>query len=111
MAVDAPMTLAIAGNSRRSIWPALALFASDRITAGTRPPLLLNMVIVPSPIMFAFLPITIPHLARIVKDVAHLLATALGGRRRLDSPARPRQDCRLIHTAVGGSDAARSALR
>src|SRR5215468_11837350 len=106
MAVVAPMTLAIARNSRRSIWPALALFASDRITAGTRPPLLLNMVIVPSPIMFAFLPINIPHLARIVKDVAHLLDTALGDRRRLDSAARARQDCRLGTSMAGGFDAA-----
>src|SRR5919109_4421173 len=67
MAVEAPITLAMARNSRRFILPALALSASDRIAAGTRSPLLLNMVILPSPVVYlsAF---TIPHLSRVVKD-------------------------------------------
>src|SRR4029450_13534308 len=99
MAVDAPMTLAIARNSRRSILPALALSASDAIVAGTRSPLLLNMVIWGSPCCLAFSAITISHLARVVKDADFWRTVALAGRRRrsgrvgptgFSGPTRPR---------------------
>src|SRR5262249_10103282 len=66
MAVDAPKTLAIARNSRRSILPVLALSASDSITAGTRSLLLLKMLMASSRVL-AFYP-TIPHLFAVVKE-------------------------------------------
>ena len=71
------MTLAIARNSRRSILPALALPRATRIAAGTRLPLLLNMVIFAVSRCFAFTAFTISHPARVVKDVTFWRTVAL----------------------------------